>query len=197
MRWSFTKDRNPPDAAIAGTLGVNLHRRPPVPPDGAHIGPLVDAVLVSLWDRPNGVEWNPRASALDGLSRPHGGLQRQPWGRSAVMMRNDFAIGNSVVYLLLRRLSAIPFAMNNGSNVRAMSSYVPIEYPKWVTGVLVQNAEEEQARRAALAEAAEVARAVELNRPPSPRRRHNGLAWSNSSLSARSVFRPPCSAHDP
>jgi len=58
--------------------------------------------------------------------------------------------------------------MFNGSNVMVMPNYIPIEYPKWVNGVLVQNASEEQAHRAMLAEAAEVARAVELNRPPSP-----------------------------
>jgi hypothetical protein len=49
-----------------------------------------------------------------------------------------------------------------------MPDYIPIEYPKWVDGVLVRNAEEEQAHRAALAEAAEVARATQLTRPPSP-----------------------------
>jgi hypothetical protein len=71
-------------------------------------------------------------------------------------------------YRQLRRPSAIPFAMINGSNVKVMSTYVPIEYPKWVDGVLVQNASEEQVHRAALAEAAEVARAAEFTRPPSP-----------------------------
>ena len=49
-----------------------------------------------------------------------------------------------------------------------MLNYVPIEYPKWVDGVLVQNAAEEQAHRETLAEAAEAARATELARPPSP-----------------------------
>src|ERR1700723_3493241 len=53
----------------------------------------------------------------------------------------------------------------NGS---VMSNYIPIEYPKWVNGVLVQNAEEERAHRAALAESAERAQAAELARPPSP-----------------------------
>jgi len=42
-----------------------------------------------------------------------------------------------------------------------MSNYIPIEYPKWVNGALVRNVEEERARRKALAEAAEVARASE------------------------------------
>jgi hypothetical protein len=58
--------------------------------------------------------------------------------------------------------------MFNGSNVEVMPNYVPVEYPKWVGGVLIQNAEEERAHRAALTEAAEVARAAELTRPPSP-----------------------------
>lgn len=35
-----------------------------------------------------------------------------------------------------------------------MERYIPIEYPKWVDGVLVQNADEEQAHRAGLPEAA-------------------------------------------
>jgi hypothetical protein len=47
------------------------------------------------------------------------------------------------------------------------SNYVPIEYPKWVGGVLVRNADEEQAHRA-LTEAVEVALAAEPTRPPSP-----------------------------
>jgi hypothetical protein len=55
--------------------------------------------------------------------------------------------------------------MINGLNGSVMPDYIPIEYPKWVNGVLVQNAAEEQAHRAALAEAA---RAAELTRPPSP-----------------------------
>ncbi len=49
-----------------------------------------------------------------------------------------------------------------------MDRYVPIEYPKWVCGVEVQNAAEELAHRAALAEAAAAARAEKLARPPSP-----------------------------
>jgi hypothetical protein len=49
-----------------------------------------------------------------------------------------------------------------------MPNYIPIEYPKWVSGVLVQNAEEEQAHRAALAEAAAEALAAERARSPSP-----------------------------
>jgi hypothetical protein len=49
-----------------------------------------------------------------------------------------------------------------------MSNYVPIEYPKWVDGILIQNASEERAHRAALTEAVEVARAAEPARPPSP-----------------------------
>jgi hypothetical protein len=49
-----------------------------------------------------------------------------------------------------------------------MPTYVPIEYPKWVDGVLVNNAAEEQAHRAALVESAAVARATELARMPSP-----------------------------
>jgi hypothetical protein len=47
-----------------------------------------------------------------------------------------------------------------------MRGYVPIEFPKWIDGVLVQNAAEEQAHRAALAETAAVTRVAEL--PPSP-----------------------------
>jgi hypothetical protein len=58
--------------------------------------------------------------------------------------------------------------MNKNSNIRVMSNYIPIEYPKWVDGVLVRNAEEERTRRQALNDAAEVVRAVELARPPSP-----------------------------
>lgn len=49
-----------------------------------------------------------------------------------------------------------------------MGGYVPIEYPKWVDGVLVQNAAEERSHRAALAKVAAVARAAELVRAPSP-----------------------------
>jgi hypothetical protein len=49
-----------------------------------------------------------------------------------------------------------------------MSNYIPIEFPKWVGGVLVQNGGEERALRAMLSEAAEVPRAVEPTRPPSP-----------------------------
>jgi hypothetical protein len=49
-----------------------------------------------------------------------------------------------------------------------MHSYVPIEYPKWLDGVLVQNVEEEQARREVLHEVAATARAAELTRSPSP-----------------------------
>jgi hypothetical protein len=56
--------------------------------------------------------------------------------------------------------------MTNCSNVRVMPNYVPIEYPKWVDGV--QNAEEERARRLALAEAVEMASAAELARTRSP-----------------------------
>ena len=43
-----------------------------------------------------------------------------------------------------------------------MRGYMPIEYPKWIDGVIIQNAAEESAHRAALAEAADLAR------PPSP-----------------------------
>jgi hypothetical protein len=49
-----------------------------------------------------------------------------------------------------------------------MKGYIPIEYPKWVDGVLVQNAAEEQAYRATTDEAAAAASAVELTRAPSP-----------------------------
>jgi hypothetical protein len=49
-----------------------------------------------------------------------------------------------------------------------MGEYMPIEYPKWVDGVLLKNEAEEQAHRTPVAEAAEVARAAELARPPSP-----------------------------
>jgi hypothetical protein len=48
-----------------------------------------------------------------------------------------------------------------------MQRYIPIEYPKWIDGVLVQNAAEEDAHRAKLDEAAVAARAAELARPPS------------------------------
>jgi hypothetical protein len=58
--------------------------------------------------------------------------------------------------------------MFNVSSVWSMSNYVPIEYPKWVDGVVVRNVEEEQARREALEEAAAAVRAAELARPPSP-----------------------------
>ena len=64
--------------------------------------------------------------------------------------------------------SAIPFAVSNGSNVRVMSNYIPIGYPKWIDGVVVRNLEEEQAHRATLTEAAKAARAAELTRLPSP-----------------------------
>ena len=46
-----------------------------------------------------------------------------------------------------------------------MNNYVPIEYPKWVDGVLVQNAAQEQTHRAALAEAAEVPVPPSLHAP--------------------------------
>jgi hypothetical protein len=49
-----------------------------------------------------------------------------------------------------------------------ISTYVPNEYPKWVNGVLVRNAEAKLARREALAEALAAARAAEPIRPPSP-----------------------------
>jgi hypothetical protein len=49
-----------------------------------------------------------------------------------------------------------------------MRGYIPIEYPKWVDGVLVQNAAEEQARLAVFAESAAAVRAAELALPPSP-----------------------------
>lgn len=49
-----------------------------------------------------------------------------------------------------------------------MREYVPIEYPKWIDGVLVRNAVEENARLDTLAKAAEATRAAELARPPSP-----------------------------
>jgi hypothetical protein len=75
--------------------------------------------------------------------------------------------GERFCHRQLRRPSAIPFAMVNGSNVKVMPNYIPIEYPKWVNGVLVQNATEERALRAMRSEAAEVARAAELTRPPS------------------------------
>jgi hypothetical protein len=58
--------------------------------------------------------------------------------------------------------------MINGSNVRLMHGYVPIEYPKWVNGVVVQNEGQELRLRAALAEAAAATRAAELTRPRSP-----------------------------
>lgn len=48
-----------------------------------------------------------------------------------------------------------------------MGEYVPNEFPKWVHGVVVQNAAEESAQRAALPEAAVAAGAAELARPPS------------------------------
>jgi hypothetical protein len=70
-------------------------------------------------------------------------------------------------------LSATPLSVcyfvrcDQGFN-RLKSNYVPIEYPKWVDGVLVRNAGEEQARREALSEAAAAARVAELARPPSP-----------------------------
>jgi hypothetical protein len=49
-----------------------------------------------------------------------------------------------------------------------MPAYVPMEYPRYVGNVRVNNEAEHQALRAALAEAAAAARAVELGRPPSP-----------------------------
>ena len=49
-----------------------------------------------------------------------------------------------------------------------MNNHVPIEYPKWVDGVLAQNAEEEREHRSALAKVAEMARAAEFAKPPSP-----------------------------
>jgi len=58
--------------------------------------------------------------------------------------------------------------MINGSNLSVMHTYIPIEYPKWVDGVIVRNAEEERLHREALNEAATAARAAELARPPSP-----------------------------
>jgi hypothetical protein len=48
-----------------------------------------------------------------------------------------------------------------------MSHYIPIEYPKWVEGVLVRNVEEERALRTAVADALADARANERARPPS------------------------------
>jgi len=57
--------------------------------------------------------------------------------------------------------------MIKGSNVSVMPNYVPIEFPKWVDGVLVQNAAEGNAHRETLARAAEATRATELARPPS------------------------------
>ncbi len=48
-----------------------------------------------------------------------------------------------------------------------MQGYIPIEYPKWIDGVVVQNAAEEQEHRAALAETAD-ARNAGLIRPPPP-----------------------------
>jgi hypothetical protein len=86
---------------------------------------------------------------------PCSGLQRQTWGRSVVRVRNRRR----------RSPSAMPFAMTKGAKVRRMPDYVPIEYPKWVDGVVFRNSEEERAHRATLAE---VARAAELTRPPSP-----------------------------
>jgi hypothetical protein len=47
-----------------------------------------------------------------------------------------------------------------------MGEYVPIEYPKWIDGVVVQNAAEEQAHRAALERAASAV-TVQAAPPPS------------------------------
>ncbi len=49
-----------------------------------------------------------------------------------------------------------------------MQGYIPIEYPKWVDGVVVQNAAEEEALRADPTEEAATAHAAVLTRPPSP-----------------------------
>jgi hypothetical protein len=59
------------------------------------------------------------------------------------------------------------YAAPDGAKVTVTPNYTPIEYPKWVDGVPVRNADEERAHRAALAEAADAARAVELARPAS------------------------------
>ena len=49
-----------------------------------------------------------------------------------------------------------------------MQGYIPIEYPKWVDGVVFQNVAEEEAHLASLAESAASVRADELARPTSP-----------------------------
>ncbi len=49
-----------------------------------------------------------------------------------------------------------------------MQGYIPIEYPKWVNGVVVQNAAEEQAYRSSLADAEEPTLSTEVARHPSP-----------------------------
>ena len=49
-----------------------------------------------------------------------------------------------------------------------MLGYIPVEYPKWVAGVVVQNKSEEEARLTKLAEAAAEARAAKRARPLSP-----------------------------
>ncbi len=51
---------------------------------------------------------------------------------------------------------------------RLMQGYIPIEYPKWVDGVVVQNAAEEQAYRSRLADAEQPTLSAEVARHPSP-----------------------------
>ena len=68
-----------------------------------------------------------------------------------------------------------------------MEEYIPLEYPKWVDGVVVQNAVEEQAPRGTVAKPTSSACAAERVRLPSPasirtrrtreRRREGGLSF--------------------
>ncbi len=74
----------------------------------------------------------------------------------------------AVLPTLTRRATPSTISNPTPRKTNNMTGYVHIEYPKWVSGVLVYSAEEETALRAAPAEAAAAIRADALVQPLSP-----------------------------
>src|ERR1051326_2362031 len=74
-----------------------------------------------------------------------------------------FALGLTCEEFRVRVISQAQFSGQPEESL--MHGYVPIEFPKWVDGVLVQNAAEERAHRAVLEDVA-LAATVQIEPPP-------------------------------
>jgi hypothetical protein len=128
------------------------------------------------------------------------------WAKNIIQSRSDKALeplpevaaghvrreGQELIWYRQHPVRMLTHCCNQRFYATVISTYVPNEYPKWVNGVLVRNAEAKLARREALAEALAAARAAEPIRPPSPAgcaARGNG--GERTRCQSDSIFRSP------